>query len=190
MDDRYKKIFEAAECGILVLDLQGHILDYNPAAVRMMGRSRGDLRNRFLGDFTDGFFARDLPKTLAHVQEVGQRYEDMVLEPQATLRKVCEFIGLSYSDDMLQYANMVDEKVPEDKRWLWPALNKPLQSSKCFQWKSKMDLKRRVVFEGEARAMLNQLGYETYTTQPKNLVAYIYELWCFLGRGQGTEKDP
>jgi len=111
------------------------------------------------------------------------RYEDMVLEPQATLRKVCEFIGLSYSDDMLQYANMVDEKVPEDKRWLWPALSKPLQSSKCFQWKSKMDLKRRVVFEGEARAMLNQLGYETYTTQPKNLVAYIYELWCFLGRG-------
>lgn len=111
------------------------------------------------------------------------RYEDLVLDPENTLSKMCEFMGLSYSNDMLKYADMVDQKVPEDKKWLWPALDKPLQSSKCFGWKAKMDAKRRIVFEGEAGAMLDRLGYEVNASNVKSIMAHLYELWCFLGRG-------
>lgn len=111
------------------------------------------------------------------------RYEDLVLDPENSLRRMCEFMGLDYSQGMLEYPDMVGQKVPEDKKWLWPALDKPLQSSKCFGWKTKMDTKRRLVFEDEAGAMLKRLGYEVNGTASKNFLAHCYELWCFMGRG-------
>lgn len=111
------------------------------------------------------------------------RYEDLVLDTETTLKKMCGFMGLEYSVDMLNYGAMVSEKVPENKRWLWPALDQKPQPSKCYGWKNRMDLKRRIVFEGEARDMLVRLGYEVYDQVPKKISAYIYELFCFLGRG-------
>ncbi len=111
------------------------------------------------------------------------RYEDLVEKSESTLESICSFFGTCYSPAMLEYPRMVDEKVPEDRRWLWPALDKPPDRSKVYGWKKKMSPTKRIVFEGAGASMLEQLGYETYERMPKSLSAYAYELWCFLGRG-------
>ncbi len=110
------------------------------------------------------------------------RYEDLVLDTSSALARLCQFLGLEYSEKMLDYTEMVDGKIPDDKRWLWPALDQKPQKSKCYVWKQRMDTKRRIVFEGEAGELLAELGYETYTDIPKSMMAYLYEQWCFLGR--------
>jgi SAM-dependent methyltransferase len=111
------------------------------------------------------------------------RYEDLVLDTEKVLRKLCDFIGIPFSAKMLHYPEMVSKKVPENRRWLWPALNQPPDKSKVNRWVRQMSETKRIVFEGTAHDMLGELGYETYEQIPKRLSAYVFELWCFLGRG-------
>ena len=41
------------------------------------------------------------------------RYEDLVSEPESTLRRVCEFIALPFSEEMLSYHVSADERLAE-----------------------------------------------------------------------------
>jgi len=111
------------------------------------------------------------------------RYEDLVLNSAEALGGICEFIGLPFAEEMLTYHSMVDAKIPDDKRWLWPALNKPPVKSKAYGWKKKMSPTKRAVFEDIAGDTLKSLGYEAYDSVPKSLSRYCYEFWCFLGEG-------
>jgi len=110
------------------------------------------------------------------------RYEDLVLESEATLRRLCAFIGVAYSPKMLEYPDMVGEKVPSSRRWLWPTLDKPPVKSNAYRWKTQMSPTKRIVFEGMARSMLAALGYEVYAQVPKQMRSYLLELWYFLGQ--------
>ena len=78
------------------------------------------------------------------------RYEDLILDTRPTLERLCAFLGVAFSEQMLRYGEMVDEKVPEDRRWLWPALNKPPEKSKVGRWRHEMSPTQRIVFEGIA----------------------------------------
>jgi SAM-dependent methyltransferase len=111
------------------------------------------------------------------------RYEDLVLESQATLTKVCDFIGVRFSMQMLEHSKVVEEIVPKDRLWLWPELSNPPVKSKAYGWKKKMTVTKRVIFERNARDVLRNLGYETYDRVPKYPVAYALEFWQFMGRG-------
>ncbi len=126
---------------------------------------------------------RKMGAMLGSDQYMVIRYEDLVLQPEETLGKVCGFLELEYSDKMLSYGSMVESKIPADRRWLWPDLDKAPQADRCNQWKSKMPAYKRIIIEGEAGGLLKQLGYETYKTIPKSITAYLMELWYFLGRG-------
>jgi hypothetical protein len=111
------------------------------------------------------------------------RYEDLVLETEKTLRRVCDFLGVAYAPQMLEYPRMVSTKIPEDRRFLWPLLDKPPTKSKVNRWKTEMGEIQRIVFERTANTMLRDLGYETYATVPRRLRANALELWYFLGEG-------
>ncbi len=111
------------------------------------------------------------------------RYEDLVLEPENTLQAICTFIGIEYCDDMLKYPKMVEEKVPEDRRFLWPTLNQPPNRSNAYRWKTMMHTNKRIAFEWRANALLRQLGYEAYEKIPKSIGANFYDFWCYLGQG-------
>jgi len=110
------------------------------------------------------------------------RYEDLVLDTKSALRRMCEFLDLSYSAQMLEYTSMVKQKIPDDRRWLWPALDQPPVESKVYRWKREMSETKRIVFENTADKMLSKLGYETYSRIPKRASAYLLELWYFLGQ--------
>ena len=111
------------------------------------------------------------------------KYEDLIIDTECTLKRICEFTEIAYSGAMLKYTEMVKKKVPEDKRWLWPVLDQPPQKSKVGKWKTGMGKAKRIVFENYAKDMLDELGYETYEKVPKFFPAYCYETWCFWGKG-------
>lgn len=111
------------------------------------------------------------------------RYEDLILDTAGTLRGLCGFLGIDYSDEMLDYGQTVDRRVPDDKLWLWPALRDAPRADKVDQWKRKMTANQRIVFETEAQSLLRELGYETFDRLPKRVGAYLLEFGYFLGRG-------
>ena len=111
------------------------------------------------------------------------RYEDLIIDTEPALRRICDFIGVPYSPQMLEYGKMVDTKIPQDRRWLWPLLDQSPAKSNVHRWKTHMSTTERIVFERTANRMLREFGYETYGTVPRRVRANALELWYFLGEG-------
>jgi len=111
------------------------------------------------------------------------RYEDLVLDSEATLRRLCAFLDVEFAPEMLDYAGQVEEKIPQSRQFLWPAIGKPPVAAKAYRWKREFSRGQRVVFEWKARDLLDRLGYETYGRVPRHLPAYPLELWYTLTRG-------
>lgn len=88
---------------------------------------------------------RLLAKGCAHYLEV--RYERLITDPPAELRRVCEFIDLPYDSDMERFHERQDpEYLPPDP-------------SKVGRWKRDMGADMRGRFEAVAGDLLAELGY-------------------------------
>lgn len=111
------------------------------------------------------------------------RFEDLVLDTEASLRNVCQFLGVSFDPSMLRHGDMVEEKIPEDRRWLWPAIARAPEASKASQWRHKMTRSQRIVFERFANRALKTWGYEAYDPVPKSTSAHCLDLWYYLTQG-------
>ena len=52
-------------------------------------------------------------------------YEQLVQEPEREMRRLCQFLHLDYSADMLAYHKRVNSSIPTAKRHLWELIGKP-----------------------------------------------------------------
>ncbi len=119
--------------------------------------------------------AREQAPRLNHYLEL--RYEDLVLDTENTLRRICEYIELPFSDDMLTYHERAGERMKEMHRDLPPEEGKPLRPadhrmaahaltseppdpSRLARWKTDMSPEDRAAFEDAAGDLLGELGYE------------------------------
>ena len=95
---RYRRLFESAKDGILILDANtGKIVDVNPYLIEMLGYSREDFLGKELWEL--GFFKDVLDSKAAFVelQEQGYiRYADLPLKTRSGLVKQVEFVSNSY----------------------------------------------------------------------------------------------
>lgn len=108
------------------------------------------------------------------------RYEDLVTDPEEELRRVCGFLDLAFDDGMLSYHRRVGDAVPDEKRHIWPMLDKPPQADNVARWKGQLSKGSRICFEKRARAVLAEVGYETLDARPGG--AYGTEIAMMLGR--------
>ena len=120
--------------------------------------------------------ARDAAPKLDHYIEV--RYEDLILDTEPTMRRICEFIELGWDDAVLDYHERSSDRLEEMKRAL-PAddrsaeldvdrrmathamTTKPPDADRVSRWKREMSDSDRLRFEEVAGEMLTDLGYET-----------------------------
>ncbi len=98
---RYRRLFESAKDGILILDANsGKIIDVNPFLSEMLGYSREDFIGRELWEM--GVFEDKLNSkaAFAELQQHGYiRYDDLPLKTHAGLIKQVEFVSNSYLMD-------------------------------------------------------------------------------------------
>jgi hypothetical protein len=106
------------------------------------------------------------------------RYEDLVLDTEPTLRRICEFIDLPWDPTMLDYHQRASERLEEMAREL-PALGnrpqleqdhrlkihalttEPPKRERVERWREQMSEEDRVAFEQIAGDLLDELGYAT-----------------------------
>jgi hypothetical protein len=105
------------------------------------------------------------------------RYEDLVSDPEATLRRVCEFIELDYDSAMLDYHQRAAERLTEMDRDLGTGENGPVRTGgerlaghamtteppstdRCGRWRQEMNEADVREFEAVAGELLADLGYE------------------------------
>ena len=123
--------------------------------------------------------AREDSVSLPHYMEV--RYEELVLDTEATLRQVAEFIELPWDPVMLDYHEGAaarhrelitglegDARQRGEEQIRSHALTtRPPQRDRVGVWREEMSLADRAVFEREAGELLSELGYEaSETTAP------------------------
>jgi nitrogen fixation negative regulator NifL len=95
---RYRRLFESAKDGILILDAtSGQIVDVNPFLIEVLGYSKEDLVGRELWEL--GVF-KDIVASKAAFVELQQkeyiRYENLPLETRGGIVKQAEFVSNSY----------------------------------------------------------------------------------------------
>jgi hypothetical protein len=119
--------------------------------------------------------ARKRARKLGHYLEL--RYEDLVTETEASLRRVCEFVELPYDAAMLDYHHRAGERLselagdlpargskarrPGSERLAAHALaTEPPREERIGAWREQMSPADVAAFEDAAGGLLDELGYE------------------------------
>jgi Sulfotransferase family len=101
-----------------------------------------------------------LSKTLLSERILRVLYEDLVLHPEATLRRICAFIDERFEDQMLFWHGKVDSAIPPREKRIHLGLNKDMSSSDVCRWKREMTSREIFVAEALIGKELTHLGYE------------------------------
>jgi PAS domain S-box-containing protein len=98
---RYRRLFETAQDGILILDgASGAITDANPFLLRMLGYAIEDLRGKELWDIGPFIDIQESRKAFNILQKDDYiRYEDLPLQSKTGARVDVEFVSNAYLVD-------------------------------------------------------------------------------------------
>jgi PAS domain S-box-containing protein len=103
-ETRYRRMFEAAHDGVLLLDpATGKIVDANPFMTRLLGYSRTELLGRQMfeiGLLSDQDSSRRIIRDLSRTLQV--RYEDLPLETKEGELRAVEVVASLYEEDGLE----------------------------------------------------------------------------------------
>jgi hypothetical protein len=88
------------------------------------------------------------------------RYEDLAQRPRAEVPRLCEFLGLSYSDDMLALEKTDPALIVPDQAAWFPTLFEGINTQAIGRWRREMSRRDQRIFAALAGAELEQLGYE------------------------------
>lgn len=122
---------------------------------------------------------REQAPRLDHYMEV--RYEDIVVDPEPQLRRICEFLDLPWDDRVVNYHEHVDERIamevpPEEvapdgrivstaeRQKIMERVSRPPDPSRINRWRTDMPEDDRRKFEAIAGPLLAELGYEARST--------------------------
>jgi len=95
----------------------------------------------------------------SHPQVLTIRYEDLVNDPDTTLKSVYDFTGESFSDELLKYPQCT--KVQQNAAWFGKA--RPLSNSGVGRWKDPQYEERVASFTSNPKVLelLKHYGYST-----------------------------
>jgi hypothetical protein len=94
-------------------------------------------------------------------QVLTVRYEDLVTEPEETVRRVCDHVRLGYNSGMLAIEHASPGKiVPEQAKW-YTGVSKPISAAAGDRWRTEMSEEDQRLVAAVAGPELRELGYET-----------------------------
>lgn len=93
------------------------------------------------------------------------RYEDLVTDPEAVARALCEFLGIGYDPSVLEYSEKARHAVlPKAARHNPHVTERPIAATRS--WKQDMPAPLAEVFEVIAGPVLERAGYERAHPRP------------------------
>ena len=109
--------------------------------------------------------ARQAGERLGPDRYVEVRYEDLVANTEAQLRRLCEFVELEFRPEMLAYRHEDLARIPlTDKMRESGAVRRPGSSRR--DWRTQMTPRQLAVVESVAGDQLEAFGYERATPSP------------------------
>lgn len=87
------------------------------------------------------------------------RYEDMVEEPEAMMMRLCDFLGMEYRQDMLDFHQSDEAHRAARSSDLWGNVNQPIMKGNTGKFRIEASDADIRIFESLAGDVLDELGY-------------------------------
>jgi hypothetical protein len=97
-------------------------------------------------------------------QVLTVRYEDLVAQPEAIVRRVCNHVRLGYNSEMLAIERAGPGKIVAEQADWYTGVSKPISADGSDRWRREMPESDRRLVAAVAGAELRELGYETSGT--------------------------
>jgi hypothetical protein len=109
-------------------------------------------------------------------------YEDLVVSPRDTLRRVCEFIGESFEEGMLRYSDTAVDAMPADSLvWHRSSVRQP-DSTKAGVWRTQLGRADQAIFDSVAGDALAAYGYPRTGLQRSFVARLRFARYALLGQ--------
>ena len=141
------------------------IRDGRDAALSFLELPKGLVTETWMHPRTPADFACQWRVEVAAARRLGRRvgkrylevrYEQLVADVEAVLRRICDFAGLEFERGMVDYAGHVDVSAkPHQQRLLQPP------TTNVRDWRTQLPSADVASFERVAGDLLGELGYET-----------------------------
>ena len=103
---------------------------------------------------------RQLERSMSPNRYTMLRYEDLVTDPEPTLRRLCAFLGEDFDPSMLRYYERPESELGFDpsESWKWNTL-RPLDAGRLEAWRESLSPTQVALIERAAGEHLEGLGY-------------------------------
>ncbi len=122
------------------------------------------------------------------------QYEELVAQPEAQCRRICDFLDETYDPQMLAFHEYNKKKglVPESSRAWHKHTLQPVTNSRVGQWRREMSEHDLMIFEAIAGSALRRFGYETHGFRvPVSMRAELIGMgatWFYRGLARRTKE--
>jgi len=106
-------------------------------------------------------------KLAAHTDEsrfFALNYETLIASPEKTIKNLCAFLDIKYSEKMLDFYRSEGSKATAAAGEMWQNLSKPIMSNNKGKFHTEMSQAELETFELVAHDVLKKLGYPIFTT--------------------------
>jgi hypothetical protein len=86
-------------------------------------------------------------------------YETLIAAPETTVRNLCSFLNIGYSEDMLSFYTSRTSKLTAEAGEMWSNLKKPIMNDNTGTYLKAFKDDDLQIFEGIAGEVLERLGY-------------------------------
>jgi len=101
------------------------------------------------------------------------RYEDLVADPEAVLRRVCRFLGEAFAPRMLGFHETAGQKIPGHRQAWHARTTAPMTDESVGRWRTALSGRDRALFQRVAGAGLGELGYPLESASPAARLASL-----------------
>jgi hypothetical protein len=102
----------------------------------------------------------DLYEKLGSDRVIRLRYEDLLQNPQAELKRLCAFLGIAYSDAAMSYHESDESRETANSGLMWQNVVKPVLADNHNKFLKELSEEDIRIFERVAGDTLEKLGYQ------------------------------
>jgi len=159
--DMIRRLFPAAQLVTIVRDGR----DCCASLKEMPWQTRKDIASLA----AQWAYAVDCSRRAARMLPAGSyyelRYEDLVADPEATLRGLCDFLGEEFDPAMTSPSEIAAQAVPAAKSW-HERTHQPVAGGRAGSWRTRLTPDEIALCEAALRDRLIMLGYEPADVPP------------------------
>ncbi len=93
------------------------------------------------------------------------KYEDLLMDPENEIKKICKLLQIEYSPDILKYYESEESLITANSGEMWSNLTRPIIPDNFNKYKKGLTPEEIQLFEWLAGSILNDYGY-----QPENKI--------------------